>query len=353
MSSGFDKDLTPSQQYDRVINSVRAAILAWSHNMTQEVRWAPRMEIEERAPWLDMVAMINLVAAGSAIVAPPAGAALSVPLAVLNTASGAASIPFMNGLKLAKSEMAQHSNNIMTQYLSRIDRAALKIKTSDHTTALAKGITDIVAGDKRMIKDEHCVGLIDELLRRSQVIPTNRQTVQEWVETNYTGVYQKAALVYRRSAASGAARRAGQVILTKGEGAAYKEFLNQREFKDHCLSYDFARSKALGPFDSTCADRVFGAKIKSDQDFLYLLTNIWLFKVKKRKTVSAQSTMHSMPNLQEVTHLEVEALPRSSRLGTPKMWQRHVAKDLQAIQRAYNSIGPQKIKAEPAQLRSA
>ncbi len=202
----------------------------------------------------------------------------------------------------------------------------------------------IVGADKEMDNKRLGLELIKKLFEDSQVIPTKQFTVSKWVDDNYTAVYRRALEIFSHSPQSKLASR-GKVFVKAG-GPYIELFPNESAFNNICLAHDFSRDDVGTIFSEHCNEPIVGALVKSDKQFLYLLTNIWKFKVKRHDSSVTQRVftpgMAPMSFHQTVSHMEVEALPRSRRLGAgaPKMWRQGVKKDLRAIKVAYDKLRP-------------
>jgi len=336
-------ELTKNEKYEVVRTAFREKVNLWHRRMDRAVEGAEKAIIDEKVPWAKIVAMANLAGGAASLIVPPSAVAWSIPLAILNTASGIAAIPYAGGAKFTNSQMKEIYNNILSGYLQRITHAADNIGKTPHAKALIKGILEIVAADEDMRTKEDGGALIRNLFERSQVIPTERSTVEAWVAKNYTLVYRRTLDVFKYSPQS----KIGSLgkIFVKGGGPYIELFPSESAFNEICLSHDFTRDDIGNIFSEQCNEPIIGALIKSNEQFVYLITNIWKFKLKRHQSASTQRVitpgMAPMNISQAVTHLEIAPLPRSRPLGgTVTMWKQGVEKDLSAIRAEYVKMKP-------------
>ncbi len=337
--------LTQEEKKDLVSAAFYNKVTLWQGTMTNAINQAERATVDEKTPWANVVAIANLAGGAAALIVPPTAVGWSIPLAILNTASGIVSIPYADGAKFTNHQMKEIYRDIRSKYVTKITLAADAIGATEHARALVQGILEIVAADELMDKKESGLALIKKLFERSQVIPTKQRTAEKWVDDNYTAVYRRALEIFSHSPQSKLASR-GKVFVKAG-GPYIELFPNESAFNNICLAHDFSRDDVGTIFSEYCNEPIVGALVKSDKQFLYLLTNIWKFKIKRHDSSVTQRVftpgMAPMSFRQTVSHMEVEALPRSRKLGpgAPKMWRQGVKKDLRAIKMVYNKLRPQ------------
>jgi len=133
------------------------------------------------------------------------------------------------------------------------------------------------------------------------------------------------------------------VYVKKDNGPHIERFSSFSQYQNICLSHDFAKSPIGKVFPKDCNEPIIGALVDSEEEYNYLLTNIWQFKFARHRSHYNQ-TLHSGPGQvhrdnQSISHLEIKPLPRSEPLGgTPLVWRQQVDKDIEAIRRAYESL---------------
>ncbi len=96
---------TEQQKLKTIGNALTEKVSLWRQRMDYAVTEAKMATVDEKAPWASVVAMASLTGGALTLAAPPVGAAWSVPLNILNTASKVAALNYTNGAKFTNSQM--------------------------------------------------------------------------------------------------------------------------------------------------------------------------------------------------------------------------------------------------------
>ena len=338
---------------DDVIDALKDEVQMWRENMKFAIRDVPLKKVSDEALWVNVMSLLTIGKSGAGALYPDTAEdvikRLAIPIFILETASSGFAKLYKQGAALTNQNLEKQYLDIRASYTNKIDDAERNFYSSFVGKQVIAKFIELFSADKQ--ESREIVRITRKVLAASQVIPTDSRTLTRWANTAFAKVYERVQTLFLHSSLHkpnlsdiGRTRPGKVYIKVNDSNAKIRSFKNIGQLKEICLSRNLGWTSLDGFFGAPkCYELIQGYVVESEKDFIYLLSNAWMYKLKIQKKSHIGSLSPFSPYRLPVTfsNLEIKPIPVSSERSLPIIMQKTLPSTLKKIEETYEKLKKQ------------